>query len=111
MNVEELLSFKPASMTPSREPHSGSASDGVSSRKRPRLPVQNIREEVGILKKAHISSTSSGVQNKVGFVEAANLDSGRGRSDLNLTSEDGGLDITEEERLRILQMVENEPEV
>jgi len=106
--VDELLSFKPAQMTPSREPYSGSSSDGVSSRKRPRLPVQNSREEAGILKKAHISS---GVPINIDFGEDNEEGSGRRRGDLTTTSEDGGLEISEEERMRILQLVENEPEV
>jgi len=108
MNVNELLSFKPASMTPSREANSGSSSDGAGSRKRPRLPVPSNREDAGILKKAHLSS---GIPINIDFSEEMNDENGKGRSDLNSTSEDGGLEISEEERLRILKMVEDEPEV
>lgn len=112
MNVNELLSFKPAQMTPTRDPHGGGSSEGVGSRKRPRLPVPSGgggREEAGILKKAHL--TSSGVPINIDFGEDHD-ENGRGRGDLNSTSgEDGGLEISEEERMRILQMVENEPEV
>lgn len=106
MNVNELLSFKPAQMTPSRE--SSGSSDGVGSRKRPRLPVPQAREEVGILKKAHLSS---GVPINIDFSEEREGDGGKRRNDLSSMEEDGGLEISEEERLRILEMVENEPEV
>lgn len=108
MNVKELLSFKPAPMTPSREPHSGSSHDGVGSRKRPRLPVPNTREDSGILKKGR---GSSGVPINIDFGDENDEDAGGERGDLNSTSEDGGLEISEEERMRILQLVESEPEV
>lgn len=104
--MDEVLSFKPAGMTPSRERSAGSIVEGVGSRKRPRLPV--AREEAGILKKAHLS----GVPINIDFGEDNDEVEGKRRSgDLSSTSEDVGLEISEEERMRILQLVENEPEV
>jgi len=96
MNVEELLSFKPASMTPSRE-----ASSDHHHAKRKRKSAAG-RDDSGILKKPQLSSAVKHVTNNQTTIDSVS------KTDEPM---DSGIEISEEERQRILQMVEDEPEV
>lgn len=107
MDVKELLSFKPDS-TPQRDSSSAAppGGDRGGDRGRKRIAV-TTREEAGILKKPSIApllpdSTSSGRDDAI--------TTARGGGD-PIEGAVLGPEMTEEERLRIIQMVEDEPEV
>lgn len=114
MNVKELLSFKPDS-TPQRISAADSSSSSSSSsahqeRSRKRLAVPTTsRDEGGILKKPYrpeIADSTTSLVSGNREIEAV----GRSNNNGEEVGGSGGLEISEEERLRIIQMVEDEPE-
>jgi hypothetical protein len=117
MSVKELLTFTPGSSTPSRDgssssggapPHQQQRSGGQPDRSRKRLAApSSSRDEGGILKKPLLSTGDSTTDS---FLQpnGNNSRNGGGLSGSDLSQ---GLEISDEERLRILQMVEEEPEV
>jgi len=112
MNVKELLSFKPE-LTPGRESSSSSApqrSGGGQDRSRRRLAVSS-KDEAGILKKPLLSLAAPDSTTKDSAPASSSGRGGGGAGDLPGNDISIGMEISDEERLRILQMVEEEPEV
>jgi hypothetical protein len=115
MNVKELLTFTPGSSTPSRDGSSSSAappqqqrSGGQPDRSRKRFTVpSSSRDEGGILKKPLLSTADSATDS---FLQP-NGNNSRNGGGLSGSGLSHGLEISDEERLWILQMVEEEPEV
>lgn len=112
MDVKELLSFKPNS-TPARDSNSSSSSgagappskSGGGDRGRKRLAVAPGSDS-GILKKPNLAQTIPELAVSKGrIIEEA----GKGGDPLEGGNQ--GLEISEEERLRIIQMVEDGEEV
>ena len=101
MDVTELFSFKAASSTPSRSASSSSAGSEVS-RKRSRFdpdgPIPILQKKMNILSSIPTESIDTSRR-------------GKDNDDEDEEEDEQGLDISEEERLRILKMVEDEPEV
>ena len=102
MNVDEFLSLvKSGGSGSERREKLAVDNAGIGSRKRPREPErQDGSVKSGIMKRPNVEKVS--VQPTKEVVNTSNNASN------NLSGE---LEISEEERIRILQMVEDEPEV
>jgi len=106
MNVDEFLSqVKTGSLREGSERREGRGTDAAGNgRKRPREPEKtDVVVKSGIMKRPNVEKIGRQVQDVM-----SNSSSSSNNSHGNVTGE---LEISDEERLRILQMVEDEPEV